>query len=1737
MSNNKILTAQDIDGNRKSIETQIEKNIIEFNKLRIKKKIKEIKDIRKHEQKLESETITELLTKEDIINLRNKYFTDNETASFREQQKEQLQLKKENYFIMRQTIQDLNELNEFSAEIERNNIQTIDNFLPFNEVIQKSVATSGTFQKIEQIRKDNINEYIQLYSDKSLSFKSDPIQILLNMRELYSIDKTIDDIDLYEKFEMESNIDMSNKLADICFQKYSNNEKSDNIINEFSKNINNPLEKFVSNQIINNKMLGLLLLSSMNNSRTSFITNNSVTCLKTMYSTTANNQYIYNTRTLGELLYEITNDENRDIDKQYKQQIYLTYDGSRPSSEEYYKWNGLQVFDIDLKYWNGNFDLLKKKMFEYLHDFHWFLWICKSASGKGIHIYTKVSPPHHVYVDSKENEYISKYWFNVNYAHKSSVIYDILYRLNKDRSSNINFPNNYFNEDSNFFELTNKVIIDGDTKLIGVDNTVARITSGIRLTYDEKPIVNPNFLDLHVGLGLTQTLDGHNYQKTIKEVLLRESTYHSKLILKINVDLMVVNINDIKDNKPSDIDLSKFITLGGDISNLLPIARSAINYNMRYNVCNTLAALFGKDGLPIAHTLLDSYGCKNVGEINSFYSCAISNGKKPSKFGLDILKKNGIIKTIEPEVKEIITNNFKNTIRKAIENALDNKLNHQNIELGDYEFLSDKKDILLNPAKGGITGSKINIIFSPPGTGKCLGKNTPVLMFDCTTKMIQDIKVGDKLMGLNSTPRTVLSTCIGQEEMFRIIPEKGEPWECNKSHILSVVESGIYNSDFGKIPNNYDIQDINISKMLTYSKNHRKKLFRVPLNFEHNDVLISPYFLGLWLGDGHSSRTSVAVGDIDKDITVPFLNAYAKKLDCKLTRYEDFRDGHNVSEYSIVRDDNVSNKLLDLMKYYDILNNKHIPKDYLINDRKTRLMVFAGLIDSDGGGADGTYDYVTKLPQLRDDIIFLCRSLGYNVNSKEKIVDEKIYHRILISGNFEDVPVRLIRKKFKRNINKNPLVTGFKIESIGIGDYYGFEIDGDKRFMLGDFTVTHNTEFIKTLARDGKRILLVLPYISVIKNKIETDETIMTMFDCYYGTKDIKQIEYGINAVTTFDKFARSNYDKLSKMFDFIFIDESHLLFTSAYRIEATSNVIKKIKELFFISSNDPFAAKLCLLTGTETGESYFFSSVANIIRVNKKSLNKTMEFLICDDLLDSVTRLASESYNLLSEGYRLLIPTNKGEIYSEKLIGMIEYLLGRPLRYGYYKRSNTEQEICKLINDHNTVGDYEVIFCSNYLSVGVDINDRVKFASIYLGPFSGYEIEQFNARIRKSGIKSVCCIQTQKADGTTNDLLLEEPNLLLRITEEDRDNFIDDKAIASAKQDFIAQYDPVLHKIVTPGFSYFNGKIRFNLEEYELMSFENKYNECMQHPVKVARELNKYGYKIHVSTEFEGLDLVKQEELKQIGIKSAKDEKLRKHTLLVGTYIDLVQKNTYINSSGLEFNDIIGWIGKHPDSVIEDRSIENFVNIRFDVFASPIEVTVKSKEALDLMYRPAKYLISKYSVTKAVDIINQYIDDNGILKQKLFKRAINLLKLVDSSDANELTEPMTNMLEKMYDFVDDFELKKDHKISYNTYNSKIDEWSNSYIDQLGIKINTTYGFDKIKDSLLEMLADIATKTTSKNGIRFSYNKLPDQDSSTVLNRKSVDSMIQRMFQITSEVIQSDKNVRQKHIILVAQDF
>ena len=58
-------------------------------------------------------------------------------------------------------------------------------------------------------------------------------------------------------------------------------------------------------------------------------------------------------------------------------------------------------------------------------------------------------------------------------------------------------------------------------------------------------------------------------------------------------------------------------------------------------------------------------------------------------------------------------------------------------------------------------------------TGKCWARGQRVMMHDGTARAVEDVAVGDALMGDDGTPRTVLTLARGQDHLFRIVPRRG----------------------------------------------------------------------------------------------------------------------------------------------------------------------------------------------------------------------------------------------------------------------------------------------------------------------------------------------------------------------------------------------------------------------------------------------------------------------------------------------------------------------------------------------------------------------------------------------------------------------------------------------------------------------------------------------------------------------------------------------------------------------------------------------------------------------------------------------------------------------------------------------------------------------------------------------------------------------------------------------------
>jgi len=381
-------------------------------------------------------------------------------------------------------------------------------------------------------------------------------------------------------------------------------------------------------------------------------------------------------------------------------------------------------------------------------------------------------------------------------------------------------------------------------------------------------------------------------------------------------------------------------------------------------------------------------------------------------------------------------------------------------------------------------GIKRPVIAQATGLGKCLGKDTPVLMFDGTVKAVQDVQTGDVLMGPDSQPRNVLSTAQGRDNLYKVVPVKGDPYIVNEAHILSLKITNTKNGFVKKVSGYLPGSIVNISILDYLSQNktfkHCAKGWRTGVEWPAQAVPIDPYFLGLWLGDGTSHNSNITTADSE---IVDYLHEHAARI------------GHIVKKqickgrcpcYSTLRRKEYKGSLGDQLRSLGVSGNKHVPQIYKTNSREVRLALLAGLVDSDGylhGQDQSGIEYVSLSQRLTSDVAFIARSLGFaaSVKPRKKTCCNNgkagVYWVAYISGDTSEIPSKIPRKRaIKRRQIKNHLVTGIKVEPIGEGEYYGFEIDGDRLFLLGDFTVTHNTylasQLIKRRAPIGRALFL-----------------------------------------------------------------------------------------------------------------------------------------------------------------------------------------------------------------------------------------------------------------------------------------------------------------------------------------------------------------------------------------------------------------------------------------------------------------------------------------------------------------------------------------------------------------------------------------------------------------------------------------------------------------------------------------
>lgn len=250
-----------------------------------------------------------------------------------------------------------------------------------------------------------------------------------------------------------------------------------------------------------------------------------------------------------------------------------------------------------------------------------------------------------------------------------------------------------------------------------------------------------------------------------------------------------------------------------------------------------------------------------------------------------------------------------------------------------------------------------------------------LLYTETDVKKIKDAQIGDRIYDDSGELTTIVKVLPqGLKDIYRITLLDGRTIECSDTH-----DWYLYNISKGK----YETKNIKeIEDVKLYSIDYCK-----PVQYKEKEVKINPFLLGVWLAD-----------------------VTAKK-------------------FRIYSEGDYLNKLLE---EYNLIDNKHIPYDYLYNSVEKRKDLLFGLIES-----SNNFTFNTKIPQLREDFIFLARSLGYGCKVKD-------------NGS-----VRIYTHK------RCSIVS---IEKIGESTTTCISVDNkSKLFLTNDFTITHNSESLCSL--------------------------------------------------------------------------------------------------------------------------------------------------------------------------------------------------------------------------------------------------------------------------------------------------------------------------------------------------------------------------------------------------------------------------------------------------------------------------------------------------------------------------------------------------------------------------------------------------------------------------------------------------------------------------------------------------
>ncbi len=343
---------------------------------------------------------------------------------------------------------------------------------------------------------------------------------------------------------------------------------------------------------------------------------------------------------------------------------------------------------------------------------------------------------------------------------------------------------------------------------------------------------------------------------------------------------------------------------------------------------------------------------------------------------------------------------------------------------------------------------------------------------------IGTLQVGDLVVGSDGFPTPVLGVYQqGRKEVFRVTAQDGASTLCCAEHLWAVTTAA--DRRRGKPPRVLETQQMVGNLLAAHQHRYELPLLSRPAEFAPREVPLDPYALGLLLGDGCSTTDTPEFATAHPELALA-LEMSVEGIQARHRGGVDYSLRYRPAGRGGI---GVANPLTVAPRELDLAgtrsSTRFVPEQYLVNSPEVRLGILQGLLDTDGGPvtqAGGTcrVQYVTTSPRLRDDVVFLVRSLGGVAYWRTRVAagcrpgranGRSLHHRwdayvvdIRLPEGID--PFRLTRKReiYRFSGGGRPKRFVHSIEPAGEHETVCIQVTAaDSLYVTEDFLVTHNT--------------------------------------------------------------------------------------------------------------------------------------------------------------------------------------------------------------------------------------------------------------------------------------------------------------------------------------------------------------------------------------------------------------------------------------------------------------------------------------------------------------------------------------------------------------------------------------------------------------------------------------------------------------------------------------------------------